>query len=137
MSENDDLDSKVDFTAIIGNVLRYGVTISSFLIVLGVILILVGDKSSNFPAVLSQLIKVDYGRPTLNFTTLLTGITSMNPVFVIQLGLLILLATPIVRVAASILLFAAEKDMIYVALTIFVLAVLLFSVFVVGPMEAA
>lgn len=137
MSENNNLDSRIDFNAIIGNVLRYGVVISSVLVGTGVILILVGDKSPNFPSILSQLISSDYGKPTLNFSILVAGVLSLNPIFVIQLGLLILLATPIVRVAASILLFAAEKDMIYVALTVFVLVVLLFSIFIVGPIEAA
>lgn len=137
MSENNNLDSRIDFNAIIGNVLRYGVIISSALVGTGVILILVGDKSPNFPSILSQLISSDYGKPTLNFSILVAGVLSLNPIFVIQLGLLILLATPIVRVAASILLFAAEKDMIYVALTVFVLVVLLFSIFIVGPIEAA
>ena len=137
MSKNDNSDTRIDFNAIIGNVLRYGVIISSALVGTGVILILVSDKSPNFPSVLSQLISSDYGRPTLNFSILVAGVLSLNPIFVIQLGLLILLATPIVRVAASILLFAAEKDMIYVALTVFVLVVLLFSIFIVGPIEAA
>ncbi len=136
LGKNEDLDSKVDFNAIIGNVLRFGVTISAVLIGVGVIMILVGDKSANFPTSLSALIKSDYGRPTLNFVKLGTGVVAFNPIAIIELGLLILLATPIVRVAASILLFAAEKDMIYVALTVFVLAVLLFSIFVVGPIEA-
>ena len=137
MSENNDPDSRIDFNAVIGNVLRYGVIISSALVGIGVILILAGDKSPNFPSNLSQLISSDYGKPTLNFSVLVGGVLSLNPIFIIELGLLILLATPIVRVGASILLFAAEKDMIYVALTVFVLVVLLFSIFIVGPIIAA
>ena len=136
MSENSDPDSRTDFNAIIGNVLRYGVIISSVLVGAGVIMILAGDKSPSFPSFLNQLISSNYGKPTINFSSLVAGILSLNPIFIIQLGLLILLATPIVRVAASILLFAAEKDMIYVALTVFVLVVLLFSIFIVGPIEA-
>lgn len=137
MGGSDNSGSKVDFNSVIGNVLKYGVTISTVLVAVGVIMILVGDKPSDFPTILTQLVKTDYGRPTLEFSTLVTGVANLNPVFIIQLGLLILLATPIVRVAASILMFAAERDMTYVALTVFVLAVLLFSIFVVGPIEAA
>lgn len=137
MGTKEDLDSKVDFNAIIGNILRYGVTISSVLLVIGAVMIFAGDKSPNFPLVMSQLLKTDYGRPTLNFAKLASEAASLNPVFIVQLGLLILLATPIVRVAASILLFAAERDLTYVALTIFVLVVILFATFVVGPIEAA
>jgi uncharacterized membrane protein len=47
---------------------------------------------------------------------------------VIQLGLLILIATPIARVAFSLAGFAFEHDSTYVAITSIVLAVLIYSV---------
>lgn len=45
----------------------------------------------------------------------------------IQLGLLLLIATPITRVACSIVGFAIERDRLYVAFTLIVLATLLYS----------
>ncbi len=45
----------------------------------------------------------------------------------IALGLLILIATPIARVAFSVVAFALERDWLYVVTTIIVLAVLLYS----------
>ena len=45
----------------------------------------------------------------------------------IQLGLLILIATPVARVAFSVIAFALERDRLYVVITLIVLAVLLFS----------
>jgi uncharacterized membrane protein len=45
----------------------------------------------------------------------------------IQLGLLLLIATPIARVAFSIAGFALERDRLYVVFTLIVLAVLLYS----------
>ena len=45
----------------------------------------------------------------------------------IQLGLLLLIATPIVRVFLSIIGFAIERDRIYVIFTAIVLIVLLYS----------
>jgi uncharacterized membrane protein len=45
----------------------------------------------------------------------------------IQLGLLLLIATPIARVAFSIVGFAIERDRLYVVFTLIVLAILLFS----------
>lgn len=45
----------------------------------------------------------------------------------IQLGLLLLIATPIVRVALSIVGFAIERDQLYVGFTVVVLAILLYS----------
>ena len=46
---------------------------------------------------------------------------------VIQLGLLLLIATPVARVAFSLVAFGLEGDRTYVALTAIVLAVLLYS----------
>jgi uncharacterized membrane protein len=46
-----------------------------------------------------------------------------------QLGLLLLIATPIVRVAFSAVAFALEGDKMYVLFTLLVLAVLLYSLF--------
>ncbi len=45
----------------------------------------------------------------------------------IQLGLLLLIATPIARVALSVVGFAIERDRMYVAFTLIVLAILLYS----------
>lgn len=47
---------------------------------------------------------------------------------VIQFGLLILIATPIARVAFALVGFALERDRVYVAVTSLVLAILLYSV---------
>lgn len=46
---------------------------------------------------------------------------------IIQLGLLLLIATPILRVAFSLVGFAMERDRVYVLITSIVLAVLLYS----------
>ncbi len=48
---------------------------------------------------------------------------------VIQLGLLLLIATPVVRVIFSLAAFWLERDKIYVVFTSVVLAILLFSLF--------
>jgi uncharacterized membrane protein len=46
---------------------------------------------------------------------------------IIQLGLLLLIATPVARVAFSIFGFAAERDRMYVVFTVIVFCVLLYS----------
>jgi len=46
---------------------------------------------------------------------------------VIQLGLLVLLATPVARVAFSVVAFALQRDRLYVGVTLVVLAVLAYS----------
>lgn len=51
---------------------------------------------------------------------------------IIQLGLLIMIATPVTRVAVSAWAFALERDGRYVVLTLIVLALLLYSLFGLG-----
>jgi uncharacterized membrane protein len=46
---------------------------------------------------------------------------------IIQLGLLLLIATPVVRVAFSVIGFALEKDWMYVVITLIVLTLLVYS----------
>jgi uncharacterized membrane protein len=55
------------------------------------------------------------------------GVMAMQPRSVIQLGLLLLVATPIARVGLSVFAFAAQRDRTYVAITLIVLAVLVGS----------
>ncbi len=46
---------------------------------------------------------------------------------IIDIGLLLLIATPVMRVVFSMVAFALEKDRLYVALTLIVLVILLLS----------
>jgi len=119
----------------ISDLLKYGVVISTTLVVAGVMLTFLRPPQS-FPISLQQLVASDYGKPSLDVYTLFAGVAAANPSSIIQLGLILLLATPVARVAASVVLFAAERDKTYVAITLFVFVVLLFSIFVIGPLEA-
>jgi uncharacterized membrane protein len=48
---------------------------------------------------------------------------------IMQLGLLLLIATPVARVIFSAIVFAVEKDRMYLLFTLLVLFVLLYSLF--------
>ncbi|HWA56057.1 MAG TPA: DUF1634 domain-containing protein [Gemmatimonadales bacterium] len=56
-----------------------------------------------------------------------------SPEAIIQLGVVVLLATPVLRVAFSLFAFARERDRTYVVLTAVVLGVLLLSLMGVLP----
>jgi len=58
---------------------------------------------------------------------IVAGAIRMDWLAVIQLGLLVLIATPVARVALSIAAFTLERDWIYVSITAAVLAILLYS----------
>ena len=51
---------------------------------------------------------------------------------IIQLGLLLLIATPVARVVVSAFGFARQRDLIYCLMTVIVLSVLLYSLFFEG-----
>jgi uncharacterized membrane protein len=58
---------------------------------------------------------------------IIRGSATLHGRNIIQLGLLLMIATPIARVAFSVVGFALERDRLYMAITLIVLAVLLFS----------
>ena len=62
----------------------------------------------------------------------LAGVAAREPTALMQLGLMILVATPLARVAFSVIGFALERDRLYVGLTLAVLALLLLGLFGVG-----
>ena len=66
---------------------------------------------------------------TTDFGGLASRLGILEPLAIAQLGLLTLLATPVVRVAASVVAFASEGDRLYTAITAIVLAILLASIF--------
>jgi uncharacterized membrane protein len=65
-----------------------------------------------------------------SFSNLPARLSSLEPLAISQLGLLVLLATPVTRVAASVIGFALEGDRLYTAITLAVLAILLVSILV-------
>jgi uncharacterized membrane protein len=67
---------------------------------------------------------------TTDFANLPARLAVLEPLAICQLGLLVLLATPVARVAASVVGFALERDRLYTAITLTVLAILLASIFV-------
>jgi uncharacterized membrane protein len=54
----------------------------------------------------------------------LNGISRGDAGAIIQLGILLLIATPIARVAFALLAFAIERDRLYICISLTVLAVL-------------
>jgi uncharacterized membrane protein len=108
---------------IIGILLRTGVTIAAIVVFAAGIPYLIQHGSA----------KPDYHifRSEPNQLRHISGIVkssiALDPAAIIQLGILILIATPVARVAFSVFAFAEERDWMYVIVTLIVLALLLFS----------
>jgi uncharacterized membrane protein YfcA/uncharacterized membrane protein len=112
----------------IGLVLQGGVLLSAMVILIG--LLLESLKPDKFAPQKLQIFPQTFGQ-------VWTGLLAFHPQAVITLGLLLLIATPVVRVAVSILAFAVERDLRYVVITTLVLLILLFSIFYVGATVVA
>ena len=109
---------------LIAHVLRYGVLLC--LIVIGIGLALRMFEPGNAEQV--QAILNGQSIPGQLAPGLLAGLRAMHPDSVIALGLLMLIALPILRVALTTILFFRERDWAFFAITLVVLCVLLFGV---------
>jgi uncharacterized membrane protein len=67
---------------------------------------------------------------TLPLDRMLDGIFHANPIAVIDLGIVILIATPLVRILAAGITFGLEKDYRFLGIAIFVLAMIVLAVFI-------
>lgn len=108
---------------VIGILLRTGVLLAAGVVVVGAVLYLAQNGTQ----------PVHYA----TFQPMATGLTSMSGIFagalhlqaaaVIQLGILLLIATPVARVALAMFGFYLERDYLYTVVSAIVLAVLLYS----------
>jgi uncharacterized membrane protein len=69
------------------------------------------------------------GLAATDFSGVPAGLVALRPIAFTQAGLLVLLATPVLRIAASFAGFALEGDRLYASITLAVLAILLISLF--------
>jgi uncharacterized membrane protein len=120
-------DTRIE--VMLGNLLRYGVLLSAVVTAIGGIVFLVhhGDE----PAEYSKFDKSSSAE-LRSPRRILEESARGGGRALVQLGLLLLIATPVARVAFSALAFARQRDYAYVAMTLFVLGVLVFSLFFGG-----
>jgi uncharacterized membrane protein len=108
---------------IVSGILRGGVVIATVLVLIGGVLYLI-HYGSDLPHY-----KVFRGEPPdlRSVDGIVGDALSLRRRGLIQLGLLLLLATPIVRVAFSVFAFGLQRDRTYLVVSLIVLATLLFS----------
>lgn len=114
-------DQKVE--TIVGSLLRAGVIVSACVVLFGGSIFLArhGLEVANY--------RVFRGEPNdlRTFRGILYRVLAFRGRGFIQFGLILLIATPIARVAFSLFGFAREKDRMYMVFTAVVLAILLYS----------
>ena len=116
-----------DMELFLGKFLRFGVMFSCAVTLIG----------GGFYLYQQQGVLPDY-RPTpddqpfpgveeclRSFSSIWQGVLALNGAAIIQLGVIILIATPVLRVAISAIAFWAEKDRMYTVITLIVLAIII------------
>src|SRR4051794_18621622 len=104
----------------IGNLLRAGVVAAAAVVLLGAVVSLARHGGEELPD--RSTFRPDELR---SVGAVLDAARAGRGRGIIQLGLLLLIATPVVRVALSAFAFLRQRDALYVALTLVVLAALL------------
>jgi uncharacterized membrane protein len=112
-----------DAEEVIGNLLQTGVILAATVVLFGGILYLVrhGSAPTHY--------RTFAGEPEelRHIPSILREIVTLRASAIIQFGLLILIATPVARVAFSVWAFAKERDWTYVVFTLIVLSLLIYS----------
>ena len=117
-------DQRID--QILGNLLRAGVILASAVVLVGGGMYLARHADEKVDLSRFQ------GEPKTfrSVSGIVESALTLERQGVIDLGILLLIATPVARVAFSVFAFAVQRDRTYVTVTLIVLAVLLYSLFV-------
>ena len=107
----------------VSTLLKTGVSLAATVVFLGGILYLMHRGSVRPDYHVFRGEPVELRKPSL----VIRGAFAGRPDAIIQFGLLLLILTPVARVAFSVAAFADEHDRMYVIMTIIVLGVLLYS----------
>jgi uncharacterized membrane protein len=139
MSQTEDSENKAAARVrkaelLISNILRIGLATSLVIIVSGTLLSFVHHPDYvSAPSELQRLTQPGAAFPH-TIAEVVDGVANLRGQAIVVIGLLVLLATPVARVAVSIFAFMYQRDRVFVALTAAVLFLLLLS-FVLGRVE--
>jgi len=116
-----DADRKIDL--VIGRLLQVGVFAAAAVVAFGAMLFLV--QHGRTPAKFTDFVP---GPATLRTVGgIVSGVLALNSAAIVQLGLVMLIMTPIARVALTLIAFIIQRDRLYVLITGLVLALLLYG----------
>ncbi len=120
--------SDYDIEAVMGKLLITGVIISGALILTGGVYYLI-QHGFSIPHY-----KTFRGEPgnLRSVKQILNGFIHWDSLSIIQMGLLLLIATPVSRVIFAVIGFLIEKDYLYVVISLIVLGIIAYSIFSVA-----
>ena len=113
---------------VISAVLRVGVLLAALVISGGTVLLIAKGGLMDGGALLTYSpARVPHGAFDPSLSGIVGGLATLDPNSIIELGVLLLLATPAARVVLSVYLFAVEGDRAFFYITVTVLILLTFS----------
>lgn len=122
------------FELLISVLLRSGVAVSLALIVLGTVLTFVHHPDFVSSRTETALLIGDDAVFPHSVEETIRGLAALQGRAFVAAGLLVLIITPVMRVAVSVFAFAAQKDVVFTVITSVVLTLLLLS-FALGRVE--
>jgi uncharacterized membrane protein len=108
---------------IIGNSLRLGVIIGTALILVGIIISLNSGQTAQNAA--------DLNTASVTPTSIMMLLYQLNWAGYVMLGLIIIIATPVLRVFLSVINFAYERNALYAIITAIVLFDLMVAILII------
>ena len=120
-----------DMDYVIGLALRIGVIVSIALVLIGVALLVVEGKGLGYSDYSIMSIRSNVNTTVIPPIMALRGLSQADGLSFIILGLMVLIATPVLRVALGIASFTMERDWLYVVITIVVFINLMLAIFVI------
>lgn len=108
---------------IIGRLLQIGVLIAAAVTLLGAVLLLAHTGGAHVSFATFKGTAPGFR----SITGIVSGLFTGQPAAIVQFGLLLLILTPIVRVAFTLVAFLLQRDRLYILITSIVLVLLLFG----------
>jgi uncharacterized membrane protein len=118
-------DKEIDLS--VAAMLRFGVTLAAVIVFLGGLLSLRHPRRP-----VPDYLHFHADAALSSIASIFRGAFHLDPPSITQLGLLLLIATPVARVLFCVVGFARQRDRLYVVISATVLAILLFSLIKAG-----
>jgi len=115
-----------DMEQLMGNLLRIGVLVSAIVAFIGGIMYVVAHGGEIRP---SYSVFKGVSPEYTSVSAVMHGVFAGNAASIMQMGILLLIATPIARILFSFASFIKEKDYLYVFISAIVMGIIVFSIF--------
>ena len=108
---------------LIGRLLQIGVLVAAAVVIVGGVMLLI--QQGRTPVQFGTFSTA--ASPLQGLVGIFRGAFALDASAIVQLGLVLLIATPVMRVALTLVTFALQRDRLYVLITAIVLALLLYG----------